>query len=268
MRTNRLKERMKERPVALNGWLASGGTAAVDTMASGSWDAITIDMQHGMGDFETVVHALRAISMTPITPMVRVPWLEPGIIQRVLDAGSYGVICPMINTRAQCEAFVSTCRYAPRGTRSFGPIRASLYGGADYWKHANDHILALAMIETREALDNLDDILAVEELDGIYIGPADLSLSFGIDVEPSAGLSHPQLQALVETIRSRASAAGKYTLLHCPAVEQAVAMRDKGFSMLTIGNDLKLLAMGQQAAFQQVRGTAQAASGQGAHSGY
>lgn len=258
---------MRQAPVALNGWLASGGIAVADTMAAGPWDAITIDMQHGMGDFETVVHALRAISMTEVTPMVRVPWLEPGIIQRVLDAGSYGVICPMINTRVQCEAFVSACRYAPRGTRSFGPVRASLYGGADYWRHANDHVLALAMIETKEAMDNLDEILDVKELDGIYIGPADLSLSFGVDVEPSAGLGNPRIEALVEIIRARVSAAGKYVLLHCTAVEHAVTMRDKGFSMLTIANDLKLLAMAQQAAIEKVRGAA-AAARQGTHHGY
>ena len=122
---------------------------------------------------------LQAISTTDTVPVVRVPWLEPGILMKALDAGAYGVICPMVNTREDAQKLVAWTHYAPRGTRSFGPVRATLYGGADYPQHANDTIVTFAMIETAQALDNLDDILSVEGLDAVYIGPSDLSLALG-----------------------------------------------------------------------------------------
>ena len=105
------------------------------------------------------------------------------------DAGAYALICPMVNTRADAERLVAVTHYAPRGTRSFGPIRALLYGGTDYPKHANDTIVVFAMIETKQALDNLDDIMSVKGLDAVYIGPSDLSLALGCtptfdDVDP------------------------------------------------------------------------------------
>lgn len=119
MKPNRLKERMLAKdPTLLNGWLTLGSVAAAELMSRQAWDALTIDMQHGLADFDTTLNMLRAISSTEVTPMVRVPWLDPALIMRVLDAGAYGVICPMINTRAQCEEFVACCRYAPQGARS------------------------------------------------------------------------------------------------------------------------------------------------------
>ena len=110
---------------------------------------------------------------------MRVPWLEPGILMKMLDAGAYGVICPMVNTVAEAELFVRSTTYPPRGERSFGPIRALLYGGADYPQHADKTIVRFAMIETRKALDNLKEILRVDGLDAVYVGPADLSNALG-----------------------------------------------------------------------------------------
>ena len=101
-------------------------------MAHQGWDSLTIDLQHGVVDYQTAVGMLQAISTTAVVPMVRVPWLDPGIVMKMLDAGSYGVICPMINNRDEAETFVRACRYPPRGSRSMGPIRATLYAGDDY----------------------------------------------------------------------------------------------------------------------------------------
>ena len=111
--------------------------------------------------------------------MARVNWNEPGQIMKILDAGCYGIICPMVSNRKEAEKFIQACQYPPNGYRSFGPIRASIYGGSDYAKHADKEILKLAMIETKEALEKLDEILDTPNLDGIYIGPADLSLAVG-----------------------------------------------------------------------------------------
>src|SRR3954468_22217631 len=121
-----------------------------------------------------MVTMLQAISTTDTVPVVRVPWLDPAALMKSLDAGAYAVICPMVNTREDAQKLVSWTHYAPRGTRSFGPVRALLYSGADYPQHANDTVVAFAMIETAQALDNLDAIMSVEGLDAVYIGPSDL----------------------------------------------------------------------------------------------
>src|SRR4051794_17527440 len=179
MRPNRLREIWKTQGAAVNGWLAIANSFSAETMAHQGWDSLTIDLQHGVVDYQAMVTMLQALSTTATVPVVRVPWLEPGILMKTLDAGAYGVICPMVNTREDAQRLVACTRYAPRGMRSFGPVRALLYGGADYPQHADDTIVSFAMIETAQALDNLDAILSVEGLDAIYIGPSDLSLALG-----------------------------------------------------------------------------------------
>jgi 4-hydroxy-2-oxoheptanedioate aldolase len=190
-------------------------------MAQQGYDALTIDLQHGLIDAAAMLAMLQAISTTATVPVVRVPWLEPGILMKALDAGAYGVICPMINTREDAERLVAYTHYAPRGTRSFGPMRAALYGGPDYAQKADETIVAFAMIETAQALDNLDAILSVDGLDAIYIGPSDLSLALGCrpvfdDVDA------PVAQA-IEHILERATAHGIKAGIHCgdPKVARA-----------------------------------------------
>jgi 4-hydroxy-2-oxoheptanedioate aldolase len=172
MRENRLRTMWKAGEAAINGWLAIPNSFSAETMAHQGWDTLTIDLQHGVVDYQAMVTMLQAISTTNTVPVVRVPWLEPGILMKTLDAGAYGVICPMVSTREDAQKLVAYTSYAPKGTRSFGPVRALLYGGADYPQYANDTIVRFAMIETAQALDNLDAILSVEGLDAIYIGPS------------------------------------------------------------------------------------------------
>ena len=132
MRVNRVKELWKKQQVAIGGWLSIPSGISTEIMAHQKWHVLTIDMQHALVSVSDMVQMITAITSTDVTPFVRVPWLEPGIIMKALDAGSYGVICPMINSREDAERFVSYCRYAPQGTRSFGPGRAELYAGYDY----------------------------------------------------------------------------------------------------------------------------------------
>lgn len=250
MRSNPLIGKFASGKAALNGWITLDSSAVAEVMAHQPWDAITIDMQHGLADFDTTVHMLRAISTTQVTPIVRVPWLDTGFIGRVLDAGAYGVICPMVNTVEQCQAFVHACRYAPAGGRSFGPTRAPLYAGADYWTQANEQMFAIAMIETRQALENLEAILAVPGLSGVYIGPADLSLSMGFD--PIREQGHAQMLATYERIRQAAKAAGRFTVMHCSMPEFALQMLPRGFEMLTVSNDSRMLSLAAQHIFGQL----------------
>ena len=191
------------------------------------------------------------VAATNTVPLVRVPWLEPASLMKALDAGAYGVICPMISTRADAEKLVEWTHYAPRGSRSFGPTRALLYGGADYAQHANDTIVTFAMIETAKALDNLDDILSVEGLDAIYIGPSDLSLALGCkpvfdDVDPKAAQA-------IDHIVERAKAHGVVAGIHNGRSDVAKARVAKGFRFVTVSSDARLIAAGSQQVLSEMR---------------
>ena len=170
----------KQGKAVINGWLSIPNSFTAESMAKMGWDTITIDLQHGLNDFSTSIAMLQAISNSSTIPFARVPWNEPGIIMKMLDAGTCGIIAPMINNKEECEKFVSYCKYPPLGQRSFGPMRAQLVYGNDYIKNANAQIITLAMIETKEAVDNLDEILSVTNLNGVYIGQADMILAYGM----------------------------------------------------------------------------------------
>jgi 4-hydroxy-2-oxoheptanedioate aldolase len=182
-----------------------------------------------------------------------------------LDAGAYGVICPMINTPDEAARLVAYTHYAPRGTRSFGPVRALLYGGADYPQHANDTIVTFAMIETAQALENLDAIMSVEGLDAVYIGPSDLSLALGCrpvfdDVDP------PVAQA-IDHILERAKAHGLVAGIHNGTPEGALARVAKGFQFVTVSSDARLMAAGSQQVLSKMR-AAQPTNGSPASASY
>ena len=260
MRENQLRAIWKAGGAVANGWLAIPNSFSAETMAHQGWDSLTIDLQHGMVDYQAMVTMLQAISTTSTVPVVRVPWLEPGILMKTLDAGAYGVICPMVNTREDAEKLVAYTHYAPRGTRSFGPTRALLYSGADYAQHANDTIVTFAMIETAKALDNLDDILSVEGLDAIYIGPSDLSLALGCT--PTFDDLDPKAAEAVDHILARAKAHGVVAGIHNGGTEAALKRIAKGFQFVTISSDARLLAAGAQAVMAKMRAApAPAASG-------
>jgi 4-hydroxy-2-oxoheptanedioate aldolase len=148
-------------------------------MAHQGYDWICIDMQHGVVDYQVAVTMLQAIGATATIPFVRVPWNEQGIIGKVLDAGALGVIIPMVNSVEEAKAAVASCRYYPLGSRSYGPTRAAYYAGAGYYPEANEQVACVPMIETKQAVERLDDILSVPGIDAVYVGPADLSITLG-----------------------------------------------------------------------------------------
>ncbi len=244
MRPNRLRELWAQDKAAVNGWLAIPNSFSAEVMAHQGWDSLTIDLQHGVIDYAALVPMLQAISTTSTVPVVRVPWLEPGILMKVLDAGAYAVICPMINTREDAQKLVHYTHYVPQGTRSFGPVRATLYGGPDYPEHANKTIVTFAMIETAQALDNLDGILSVEGLDAIYIGPSDLSLSLGC--KPVFDDVDPPVKQAIEHIMARCKAHGVVAGVHNGRADVARARVDMGYRFVTLGSDARLLAAGSQ----------------------
>ena len=246
MRANRLKELWASGKPAINGWCSMPGGFSAELMASMGWDAVTVDTQHGLIGYSEMLAMLQAISTTPATPLVRVSWNQPGEIMRALDAGAYGIICPMINDAAECAAFVQACRYPPDGFRSSGPTRAIVYGGPDYHEKANGEILAIAMIETAQGLANVEAIVATPGLDGIYIGPSDLSLSIG--GPPGQDSDAPALMAAFDRILAACKAAGVGIGVHTNSMAYSQKMIERGFDLVTVGNDTRYLGAGRREA--------------------
>lgn len=251
MRENRLRALWRAQQTALNGWLSIPNAFSAEVMAHQGWDTLTVDLQHGLIDYQAMVGMLQAISTTPAVPLVRVPWLEPGILMKALDAGAYGVICPMVNTADDAARLVAYTHYAPRGTRSFGPTRAALYGGADYAERADETIVVFAMIETAQALENLDAILAVEGLDAVYVGPADLSLALGC--KPTFDAVEPKVAQAIEHIAARATAHGVMAGIHTGSAPTALARAALGYRFVTVGTDARLLAAAAKQAVDAFR---------------
>jgi 4-hydroxy-2-oxoheptanedioate aldolase len=251
MRPNKLREIWRSGGAAVNGWLAIPNGFSAETMAHQGWDTLTIDMQHGVVDYQAMVGMLQAIATTQTEAVVRVPWLEPAALMKTLDAGAYNVICPMVNTREDAQKLVAWTHYAPRGTRSFGPVRAMLYGGADYPQHADETIVRFAMIETAQAVENLDAILSVEGIDAVYIGPSDLSISLGC--KPSFDELEPKAAQAVEHILERARAHDVVAGIHNGGPDAALARIAKGFQFVTISSDARLIAAGSQQIVARMR---------------
>ena len=240
MRENRLRKIWREGGTVVNGWLHVPSSFSTEVMAHAGWNSLTIDMQHGPVDYASLVPMLQAISTTDTVPVVRVPWNDPGLIMRVLDAGSYAVICPMINTREEAEAFVGACRYPPEGYRSYGPYRATLYGGEDYTDHANETVVTMAMIETQQALENLEEILSVRGLDAVFVGPSDLGQSLGHG--PGMDRGEPEVVEAIERILAAAHEHDLATGIFTGTPEYASRMVEKGFQFVTISSDARLMA--------------------------
>jgi 4-hydroxy-2-oxoheptanedioate aldolase len=235
----------------LNGWLAVPTPFSAETMAHQGWTSLTVDIQHGVVDYQAAVAMLTAISTTDTVPVVRVPWLDPSHLMKVLDAGAYGVICPMINTREDAAALVSYTRYPPLGTRSFGPIRALLYGGPDYPEHANETVVVFAMIETRAGLDNLEEILETPGLDAVYVGPSDLSLALGC--RPTFDDVDPPVAEAIEFIVAKAKEHGKVAGIHNGTPAAALKRIELGYQFVTISSDARLMASGSQQILSAMR---------------
>jgi 4-hydroxy-2-oxoheptanedioate aldolase len=254
MKPNNLKKLLAEGKRTVNGWVSIPSSFAAEIYAAQGFESVALDMQHGALDINDVVPLLQAICLSDATPMARVPWNNPADIMRVLDAGAYGIICPMINTKKEAEALVQAGRYAPMGARSIGPFRAAHYAGADYPQHANNEILLIAMIETTEAVKNLDEILAVKGLDGVYVGPGDLSISMGHP--PTLDPSDKGVLAAIAEIAKKTRAAGKIAGVHTDGAATAAKRYAEGYQFCTLLNDIRVMANAVNAMVKETKGMA------------
>ena len=252
---NKLKARIAAGKAAVNGWLAIPSGFSAEVMAQCGWDSITVDMQHGVQDYQSMVQCFQAMDRHPITPLVRVPWNEPGIIGKALDGGAWGIICPMINNATEAKALADASLYPPIGKRSNGPIRAAMYGEASpYQTIANDEVLVIPMIETQQGIDNIDEILSVKGISGIYIGPSDMGLSLGLI--PTLDREEPVIMDIYKKLLASCKRHGKFAGLHNGTAAYAARMIQMGFQFTTIANDSGLMA---RAAREAVTATRKAA---------
>lgn len=249
MKANRVLERWRAGEVALGGWLAIPSAFSAEIMAYRGFDYICLDMQHGVIDYQVAVNMLQTISATDATPFVRVPSNEFSIINRVLDAGAMGVIVPLVNTPEEAIRAVSACRYYPDGTRSMGPTRVSVSAGPEYALRANSEIACIPMIETRQALDNLDQILEIPGIDALYIGPSDLSLN--LDLPPALD-NGGAYEAARLRIAERCKACGVIAGIHADATLAEKHLR-AGFRMITVSVDFKALQGAADADLRRAR---------------
>jgi 4-hydroxy-2-oxoheptanedioate aldolase len=235
MRSNAALAKWRAGQQTIGAWLSLANTHTAEMLANAGFDWLCIDLQHGLLDYRDLLHMLPAISTTATTPIVRVSGNDPKQIMKVLDAGAMGVIVPLVNSRAEAASAVAACRYPPLGVRSFGPIRAALYGGRGYAAEANDQIACIAMIETREGIDNLEEIVTTPGLGGIYIGPADLALALGLP--PLGDTDNPRHVEVVEHILATCKRHRVPAGIHTSSLEWAQRRLAAGFEFVTLGSD-------------------------------
>jgi 4-hydroxy-2-oxoheptanedioate aldolase len=237
---------------AFAAWLSLESPSAAAAVASAGFDAVVVDLQHGHATFADLPGLSATLQTSPAVPFVRSAWNHPADLMRALDMGFRGVICPMVGSRAEAETFVGACRYPPVGTRSYGPIQAAFGRGRDHTSAAEDATLLFAMVETAEGLANLDEIASTPGLDGLFVGPADLSLGMGLDT--FADLTDPALLAALDSVITVALAHGLVPGIHAPSSPDAAAMARRGFRFVSCAVDEVLLRDAADAALRDARG--------------
>lgn len=251
MRPNLVKTCLAAGEPVVNAWLSIGASYSAEGVGHTGVHSVTVDLQHGMFGFSEALHMLQAISATPAIPMVRVPHLDPAQIMQLLDAGAYGIICPMISTPEQAAELVAACRYPPRGNRSFGPSRGLLYGGSDYVANANETVMAIPMIETAESVARIDEILDVEGIDMLYLGPNDMAFAMDGHVR----FPRPASEEAMSTVLSRAQQKGVPVGIFCADAKEARLRLDEGYRLVTPGNDFAHLTRSVGGAVQELLDT-------------
>lgn len=241
-----LARRLRAGETVVGGWVGWTAPLVIEAVARSRLEAVVLDMQHGLHDPVSVMEGVTAIAAAGKPALVRVAVGDFAMASRALDMGAAGVIAPMINSVEDARAFASFVKYPPRGGRSWGAGRAIMLSGAtagaSYLGEANEATLALAMIETREALAALDDILAVDGIDGVFVGPSDLSiaLSGGAQVDPEGSLLDGPLARIVTATRG----AGKIVGVFGGPGARAGELARRGFGFVTVGFDGAYLRTG------------------------
>lgn len=234
----RLRSRWDAGEAAFGLWASIPASLTAELAAAAGFDYVCVDRQHGGSDESTMVAMFAAVEAAGATPLARVAWNEPWMIMRALDLGAAGVIVPMVNNGAEAARAVSACRYPPHGQRSYGPLRAALTAGSADPERVAADALCIVMVETADGLEHVEEIAATPGLDGIYVGPADMSLALGRAPGMGAELLEQGIARVADACRRHGLVAG----MHCAGGEEARARADAGFRLVTVAGDASLFA--------------------------
>ena len=247
---NILKEKLKKGQSVIGTFVGLGHPDVTEVLSRLGFDFLLIDGEHAPTGFETMQQMMQAMNGSNCTPLVRPQWNDMVIIKRVLDIGAHGVLIPWVNTKEEAEYAVSACKYPPEGLRGCGPRRAALFD-PDYLQTANDETLIIVQIETRQAVSNLDDILSVKGIDSCYIGPFDLSRSFGFDAPKWDNPEYLEaFDKVLEAAKKWGKPAGMFTSQD--NIEWAI---EKGFTLNTVGSADDFLRRGAKTALDKAQGS-------------
>jgi 4-hydroxy-2-oxoheptanedioate aldolase len=250
-----LASRLRAGETVYSGWCGLPYPLLAETLGRDGFPAVTIESQHGLWDVASILAGIAAVRQGGAAPLVRVPWGDFALVSRVLDFGAEGIIAPMINTPADARAFAAAAKFPPIGERSWGPHRATTLAGLSdqsiYLREANDHVVTLAMIETRTALQNFDAIMETPGIDGFFLGPSDLSiaLSEGKTIDPLSKEVDRELDRMITGAQRAKKIPGAY----CHSAERAVALAKRGVRFAAVSSDLAMLRAGAAAAMKVLR---------------
>jgi 4-hydroxy-2-oxoheptanedioate aldolase len=248
---NRIKGKWSAGEAAIVAWLQIPSAHHAELLATLDFDGLVVDLQHSVIEFDTAVEMFTAIELSGCEPLVRASRNDTADIGKLLDGGASGVIAPLINTAEEADALLRAIHYPPTGSRSLGPRRPLLRWGADYRTHTLELAVSLAMIETQSGLDDLQGILSVPHLDGVFVGPSDLALALGRD--PAADPTDQLVLEAIRHVRDNAHAAGKRVGIFCGSQQGARERLVEGFDLVSIGTDLQMLAGAASAGLELVR---------------
>ena len=252
MRTNTAKALLKAGKPAVGAWMNFPSNVAAEALASIGWDWINVDCEHGAIEVETAQAMFMAIGANGTIPLARVPWNDTVWIHRILDAGAYGIIVPMINSREQAEQAVKSALYPPDGFRSAGGGRWRYWAGADYGKHANEEIMVVVMIEHIDAVNHAEEILSVPGISACFIGPNDLAWSMGLSPN-GPGPKDPSHAEAIGKVLAAAKKCGVPAGIHCFSPEDVNARIAQGFQFLACMSDGAFLMKSAQEAFNTIK---------------
>jgi len=233
MPEDRFRQAAKARRTLFNAWLTLNSPFLIELIGEAGWDCVTIDQQHGLGGNEALLASLTAARACGLPAIVRVANNDPGLVGRALDAGAQGIMCPLIDGVGDAEAFVRAVKYPPRGLRSWGPYRAKLGYEGDYFTTANGFTIACPQIETKGALDQLDDILSLDGVDMVCLGPNDLSVALTGRLDIWAA----EVQEAMTLVLRKAREKSVMTLIFANDADFAKPRVAEGWDIVAVGTD-------------------------------
>ena len=250
IKTNPVVDKLRSGQPSVGAWLSLCSPVAAEAMAHIGWDWLVVDAEHSHVGFDTMVNCFRAIQLGGAVPMARVPWNDTVWIQRTLDAGALGLVVPMVNTAEDAKSVVSNMKYATKGQRSFGGSRVASYIDGDYRTWTDENLAVIVMIETVQAVENAEAILAVEGVVGCFIGPSDLALSLGVTLKDQGpGTKH---EAAMMEVLAAAKKTGKAAGKHCQSGAEVTLRIGQGFQFLALSSDAGLMRKGASEEFSAV----------------